>query len=41
MGRLKLHLEAATAAPEEARDRNLAGMALDWEDESQEETTEA
>lgn len=40
LGRLKLHLEAATARPAETAERNLAGMALDWEDEAQEETSE-
>ncbi|NKB89763.1 MAG: hypothetical protein GKS06_16225 [Acidobacteria bacterium] len=41
LGRLKLHLEAATAAPATTPDRNLAGMALDWEDETQEQAEEA
>lgn len=30
LGRLKLHLEAATSEPEEERGRNLDDMALDW-----------
>ena len=41
MGRLKMHLEAATTTPSEAADRNLAGMALDWEDDAADEAAEA
>jgi hypothetical protein len=33
LGRLKLHLEAATAAPSEQQERNLADMALDWSED--------
>jgi hypothetical protein len=36
LGRLKLHLEAATAEPSERQDRNLAGMALDWNEDDAE-----
>jgi hypothetical protein len=34
LGRLKLHLEAATREPEKERGRSLDDMALDWADEN-------
>ncbi len=36
LGRLKLHLEAATKAPEEDAERSLDDMALDWDEEAPE-----
>jgi len=36
LGRLELHLEAATAPQEKQPDRNLSAMALSWDDDESE-----
>ncbi len=40
LGRLKLHLEAATAPRQKQPDRNLGAMALTWDDDESEDRPE-